>query len=192
MVLLTPVLVTSEVEAEGGSVILCLALWVGDGILIGLLDTVIGNLDAVTADLDAVIGDLDAVTGDRDAATDPPLENVLSEEDGTLGTVGILAILLGTGVWVVKLGMVGRSGTAGTGWRRGPEEADLTPTGSEGTAGTGSGRMFCTGAISEADLGVSRKEPRWTTTSSLSVLKAVKAGTMGSLVSLASGSRPPV
>ena len=164
MVLLTPDLVTSEVEADGGSVILCLALWVGEGILMGLLDTVIGDLDAVT-------GDLEAVTGDLEAVPNPPLENVLSEDEGTFGTVGIRTILPGTaGVGVGKLGMVGRSGTAGTGWRIGPPEVlvptgsegpeVLVPTGSEGTAGTGSGRMFCTGAIREADLGVSRNDPR--------------------------------
>ena len=51
---------------------------------------------------------------------------------------------------VVKVGVVGRSGTAGTGWRKGRV----------GTAATGEASTVCTGATREAERGVSCREPR--------------------------------
>ena len=71
-----------------GSVILFLALWVGDGTRMG------GDLEAVT---EALLGNV----------TEPPRENDLKEDVTTLGTVG--TELTGS------LGVTGRSGTAATG-----------------------------------------------------------------------------
>jgi len=62
--------------------------------------------------------------------------------------VGRVVELLGVlGTAVVKLDIVGRSGTAGTARRIGPTrgcrpDPATRPTGREGTAGTGSGRIF--------------------------------------------------
>ena len=96
------------------------------------------------------------------------------------------------GVCVVKAGEVGRSGTAGTGWRRDREPATphLPPPTWHGTAATGSGRTFWTGATREEDRGVSWNEPRCTSTSSCWC--SLKLWTSGSLVSLARGSLPSV
>ena len=130
------VLSTGSVSDDSGdSVVLCLALCVGDGIL---------------------MGDLDTVTGDLGTVTLPPRENDLTVAVDTLGTVGTL--LSGTGV--VNDDRVGRSGTAGTGCSTGGRTVPTLATGRDGTAATGSGRIFCTGAIRAADLGVSRNDPR--------------------------------
>ena len=72
----------------GGSVILFLALWVGDGTRMG------EDLEAVT---EALLG----------SVTEPPRENDLKEDVATLGAVG-------TGL-TGSLGVTGRSGTAATG-----------------------------------------------------------------------------
>ena len=62
---------------------------------------------------------------------------------------------------VVKAGEVGRSGTAGTGWRRGrdPTTPHLAPGTWHGTAATGSGSTFWTGATREEERGVSWNDP---------------------------------
>ena len=91
-------------------------------------------------------------------------------------TTVLVTVAAGSGV--VKVGVVGRSGTAGTGWRKG----------SVGTAATGEASTVCTGATREAERGVSCTEPRCTSSSSCSL----KLCSCGSLVSLARGSRPPV
>ena len=180
------VLMAGSVSADtGASVILCLALCVGDGILMGDLDTVTGDLGTVT--LPPETGDLGtADTGDLGTVTLPPRENDLTVAVDTLGTVGTL--LPGTGV--VKDDSVGRSGTAGTGWSTGGRT--VPATGSDGTAATGSGRMFCTGAIRAADLGLSRNDPRWKSGWSrcCSSWKLWTVGP-GSRGNLASGSLPP-
>lgn len=71
--------------------------------------------------------------------TEPPRENDLIVCEVTLGTVGTLLRPVGTGV--VKLEIVGRSGTAGTGFRKG-RIVPILSTGRLGTAGTGSGKIF--------------------------------------------------
>lgn len=103
-----------EGEGEGVTALtLCLALWVGEGSLMGVL------------------------------VMPPPLNTA--------------RLTVGTGV--VKVGEVGRSGTAGTGWRRSRPPPPAPPTGNVGTAATGSGRTFCIGDSSEAERGVSWKDP---------------------------------
>ena len=114
---------------------LCLALRVGLGV------TLMGGL-------------VTGVTGERGTVTSPPRDNVLKDELATLGTVGT------EDRGVVKLDRVGWSGTAGTGWRAGLR-VPMLATGRDGTAGTGSGNTFCTGAIREAVRGLSRNDPRW-------------------------------
>ena len=72
----------------------------------------------------------------------------------------LMTARLTVGAGVVKEGTVGRSGTAGTGWRRSrppPPPPPPLPTGSLGTAATGSGRTFCIGASREEERGVSWK-----------------------------------
>ena len=66
-------------------------------------------------------------------------------------------LTVGTGV--VKVGEVGRSGTAGTGWSTSRPPATAPLTGNVGTAATGSGRTFCMGASREEDRGVSWNDP---------------------------------
>ena len=70
----------------------------------------------------------------------------------------LMTARLTVGAGVVKEGTVGRSGTAGTGWRRN-RPPPPAPTGSVGTAATGSGRTFCIGASREEDRGVSWNDP---------------------------------
>ena len=61
----------------------------------------------------------------------------------------------------VKVGEVGRSGTAGTAWRRGKalDTGHRDPASLQGTAATGSASTFWTGATREEERGVSWKEP---------------------------------
>ena len=70
----------------------------------------------------------------------------------------LMTARLTVGAGVVKEGTVGRSGTAGTGWRR-SRPPPPPPTGNVGTAATGSGRTFWIGASSEAERGVSWNDP---------------------------------
>ena len=143
-----------------GSVILFLALWVGDGSRMG------GDLEgeAVT---EALLG----------SVTEPPRENDLKEDVATLGTVG--TELTGS------LGVTGRLGTAATGCSSLTEDK-----GSEGTAATGSGRMFCTGEMRARERGVSCKLPLCASSgSSLPLLTRKMLGSRGDLATL---SRPSV
>ena len=139
-----------------GSVILFLALWVGDGTRMG------GDLEA-----EALLGNV----------TEPPRENDLKEDVTTLGTVG--TELTGS------LGVTGRSGTAATGCSSLTEDK-----GSEGTAATGSGRMFCTGEMRARERGVSCKLPLCASSgSSLALLTRKMLGSRGNRATV---SRPSV
>ena len=108
------------VSVEGVVTSFCLALAVGEGFL---------------------KGGLEKDPRDRDLAE-------VDTECDPLRVVGLVVELLTVlGKAVVKLDIVGRSGTAGTARRRGPARGwrpapTTRPTGREGTAGTGSGRIF--------------------------------------------------
>jgi len=115
--------VVTEIESfsvTGWLLIFCRALWVGDGFLKGGLVKELRERDRA---------DVDTECGPRRFVE---LDTFLGGE-------------------VVKLDIVGRSGTAGTARRKGPcpgcrpgpaIDWDCRPTGRDGTAGTGSGRIF--------------------------------------------------
>lgn len=115
--------VVTEIECfsvAGAFVIFWRALWVGEGFL---------------------KGGLEKEPRDRDRA----------DVDTELNPRRVVELEAFLGSDVVKLDIVGRSGTAGTARRKGPTNGcrpgpatgwGCRPTGRDGTAGTGSGRIF--------------------------------------------------